>query len=370
MTEILNGIDDLLERGRINHEHAGFLEEAKIKGQRYYFNGAPEMVDRASPSTLNRLLHSPEVLAYLDHARSDGFLDRITQAFEAADKLKIAFVGETIIDEYRYVQGLGKASKEFMLATVEVGSESFAGGVAAAALHGEWAQAECISPAKTIRKTRFVDADFNRKLFDVYSAKKLDLAEYGRTQFRSDLRTAVETSDVVIINDFGHGLFGGVERSMLSEAKFLAVNAQTNAGNFGFNPVTKYTKADFVCVDDPEARLATGMDDAPIEEVIREGLMRKMDCPRVLVTHGRYGSAYREGKTSGSAPAFAISGIDTMGAGDAVMAVTAPLLAAGLDLPAAALVGNVAGAIKVSIVGHRRAVSRAEITQTIEALLA
>jgi bifunctional ADP-heptose synthase (sugar kinase/adenylyltransferase) len=59
-----------------------------------------------------------------------------------------------------------------------------------------------------------------------------------------------------------------------------------------------------------------------------------------------------------------------MGAGDAVMAVTAPLIAAGLDLSSAALVGNIVGAIKVSILGHRRHVERNEIIRTVEALLA
>jgi sugar/nucleoside kinase (ribokinase family) len=70
------------------------------------------------------------------------------------------------------------------------------------------------------------------------------------------------------------------------------------------------------------------------------------------------------------APAFSSGGIDTMGAGDAVMAVTAPLVAAGLPTEIAAFVGNIAGAIKTSIVGHRRHVNRQEIIQTVEALLA
>jgi hypothetical protein len=52
------------------------------------------------------------------------------------------------------------------------------------------------------------------------------------------------------------------------------------------------------------------------------------------------------------------------------MAVTAPLVAAGLDMACVALVGNIVGAIKVSILGHRRHVERQEIIQTLEALLA
>lgn len=322
----------------------------------------------SSSRLINAETFSEQVLAYLDQARQSGFADRIEAAWAKADRLNIAFVGETIIDEYRYVQALGRASKEFMLATVETGAESFAGGIAAASRHGEWSNLRVVSPAKTIRKTRFVDADFKRKLFDVYSAKKLDLSDHARAAFHENLRQAVVECDVVIVNDFGHGLMGGAARGLALGAKFLAVNAQTNAGNYGFNPVTNYPKADFVCVDDPEARLAAGLADAPIAEVI-ETLGCQMECGCFVVTHGRYGSVFSDPHGLGSAPPFCTNGIDTMGAGDAVMAVTAPLVAAGLDLAAAALVGNVVGAIKVSILGHRRHVGRAEWLETVRSLL-
>ena len=68
-------------------------------------------------------------------------------------------------------------------------------------------------------------------------------------------------------------------------------------------------------------------------------------------------------------PAFAANGVDTMGAGDAFLAVAAPLAAVGLPLEMAAFAGNVAGAIKISIVGHRRHVERNELIGTIETLL-
>ena len=58
-----------------------------------------------------------------------------------ADEMEIAFVGESIIDEYRYVRGLGKPSKEFILATVEDHCETFSGGIDAAAKHCEWKHA-------------------------------------------------------------------------------------------------------------------------------------------------------------------------------------------------------------------------------------
>lgn len=322
----------------------------------------------SSSRLINSDTFSDEIVAYLDNARTKGFLPRIIRAFEGADKFKIAFVGEQITDEYRYVRGLGKSSKEMILATVDEGREVFDGGVLAAMKHGEWRDTSLVTAPLTISKTRFVDCDFNRKLFEVYSSANLILSEGQRERFHIDLISALREVDVAIVLDFGHGLMETAERHIAESSKFLAVNAQTNAGNYGFNPVTKYARADYVCVDDPEARLATSMRTETRDEVIRS-LAQLMDCPRFLVTHGKHGSRFCDKSTHCHAPAFSAGGIDTMGAGDAVMAVTAPLIAAGLDLDAAALVGNVVGAIKVGIVGHRRHVGREEIVRTVEALL-
>lgn len=326
----------------------------------------------SSSQLLNTERFSDEICAYLEREKAAGAKDKISAAFERADKKTVLFVGEQITDVYRYVQGLGRASKELMLATVETGHETFDGGVTASAKHGEWRNTATVTCPYPIMKTRYVDVDFNKKLFDVYSAKEVSMLWPERAVFRDNLQDAIAVSDVVILNDFGHGLMGEMERSIIQHAGFLALNCQTNAGNYGFNLVTNYQKAHYVCIDDPEARLAAGMQREPIGNVIGD-IAKNMNCRRFLITHGRYGSDWFHHQTTlqaGRAPALAQGGVDTMGAGDAVMAVTAPLIAAGLDMPSAALVGNVVGAIKVSILGHRRHVGRQEIIQTVEALLA
>ncbi len=329
---------------------------------------------RSSSRLINAEKYPPDTLDYLERCRAAGFLGNITAAFAAADNLAICFVGETIIDEYRYVSALGRPAKEFILAGVEIGSEEFEGGVWAASRHAEWPKVEVItSRANPIRKTRFIEGAGTRKVFETYSARAVDLTERARESLQLRMISAMQKSDVAIVLDFGHGLLGPQERHFAESAKFLAVNAQTNAGNFGFNPVTRYTHADYVCVDDPEARLATGMNAEPIEDVIRYGLAGRINARRITVTNGRNGTTAfdraGEGSRVSHVPAFAFGGVDTMGAGDAFLAVSAPLMAAGLDAEAAAFAGSVAGAIKVSIVGHRRNVGRAELMQTIEGLL-
>lgn len=313
-----------------------------------------------------------ETLTYLDRLRLSGAGDRILAAFEAADQLKLAFVGEAIIDEYRYVMPLGRPVKELCLATVESReAESFQGGVIAACKHAEWKHVTCVTNEHAaLRKTRFVDDAFKRKLFEVYSERDIELNPQQHAALQLAIEEQIKVADVIVVLDFGHGLLGATERLMFERAKFLAVNSQTNTANFGFNRVTNYRQADLVCVDDPEARLATGLQNFPTAHVIM-ALARAIDCRNYLVTNGRNGSysLRKDEPAPKHAPAFSTSGIDTMGAGDAFLAVAAPLVAAGLDLESAAFVGNVAGAIKVGILGHQRPVSRDELIQTIETLL-
>lgn len=326
----------------------------------------------SSSRLINSERFAPDVVEYLDRCRAAGFRDAILNAFDEADKLTVAFVGEEILDEYRYVRGLGRASKELMLAVEHTGTELFEGGVIAAAKHAEWLTSEVVTVSSHVRKTRYVDADFNRKILDVYSDTQLRLSDEQREVFRTRLSKIVKAADVVVAFDFGHGLLLDVDREELNVSHFLAVNSQTNAGNYGFNPVTKYSRADLVCVDDPEARLATSMAEEPIRDVLRYGLSPEISCNCFIVTHGRHGSVYLDldGDDFGITPAFAAGGVDTLGAGDAVMATVAPLVAAGLPLKMAAFVGNVAGAIKTTIVGHRTHVTRQQIVQTVESLLA
>ncbi len=358
---------------RVNESLAREIEAVKSAGGRFHVTRSDKW---SSSRIINGERLGEEAHAYVESARDRGFLDRILAAFDRADKLKIAFVGETIIDEYRYVTPLGKPVKEFCLATVENSqAESFLGGVVAASQHAEWPLVSvCTSNVQPIKKTRFVESSFNRKLFEVYSTREIELYNCERVRFGQSVTKAVSDSDVVVVLDFGHGLIGMEERRAVEHARFLAVNAQTNTGNFGFNPVTRYWEANYVCIDEPEARLATGMQSESLSDVMMQ-IDNEVPNGGLVVTNGRQGCWSLDGSLLNGLgavkhiPAFAQNGIDTMGAGDAFLAVTAPLIAAGLDLEAAALVGNVAGAIKVGIIGHRRHVGRDELLQSVEALL-
>ena len=58
-----------------------------------------------------------------------------------------------------------------------------------------------------------------------------------------------------------------------------------------------------------------------------------------------------------------------MGAGDAYLALTAPCVAAGLAMDVVGLIGGVAGALAVQIVGNQSALEPAAVHQLVRTLL-
>ncbi|MDP7603752.1 MAG: PfkB family carbohydrate kinase [Alphaproteobacteria bacterium] len=192
-------------------------------------------------------------------------------------------------------------------------------------------------------------------------------------QFRAEMLAALECVDWVGISRWGSAEEVISRLKPLTYVKgsdFLAVNAQSNSANHGFNLITRYRQADYVCIDEPEARLATGDRFNELGRLVSDDLSRHIDCRRFAVTHGEKGCVtYRAGDGLHVVPAFTQQVVDTVGAGDAFLAVTAPLAARGVDMETLGIVGNAVGAMKVGIVGHRQSIEKAPLMKYITALL-
>ena len=176
---------------------------------------------------------------------------------------------------------------------------------------------------------------------------------------------------MAIATDFGHGLLDLSSIKVLqSAAKFLAVNTQSNSANMGYNLITKYPRADYVCIDAPEARLAVADRISKIGDIAHRIVGNHVDCQKVIITQGKHGCvAYERDKMVHTIPAVARKVVDTVGAGDAFLAITSPLVAAGGDMAKIGFIGNVVGALKVEIVGHRTSVDRASVIKGLTGLL-
>ena len=119
--------------------------------------------------------------------------------------------------------------------------------------------------------------------------------------------------------------------------------------------ITKYRHADYVVLDELEARLAAHDRDSPIEKIIE-----KLGFKRIVVTLGPNGAIGYDGEFHRS-PGMTKQIVDTMGAGDAFFCVTAPFAAAGAEMPELLRIGNAAGAIKCGVVGHRTSVDKTSL---------
>ena len=357
----------------------------------------------SSSSLVNRYfdIYDPPLRDYLQQVRESGGADRLLRLIDSVQDMHVVLVGDTIIDEYQYVSALGKSSKENIVATLFKNREQFAGGVIAAANHvasfcksveivtalgGDDYPEEFIlahlrpnitlTPIRidgrpTTRKLRFVELGYLHKLFEVYTMNDAPLDESERSTIDRITGERVRNADVVIVTDFGHGMIvPSTIETLVANSKFLAVNAQSNSGNHGYNLITKYPRADYICIDAPEARLAATDKFSDIATVIENGLHGEIDCDNIIVTHGSFGCYPFSVKTGVSrVPAFTKTVVDTVGAGDAFLTITAPLVAAGGNIEDVAFIGNAAGAIKVGIVGHRSSVEKAPLVKFVTALL-
>ena len=279
----------------------------------------------------------------------------IADTINAAAHKNVLFLGETITDVYHFGNAIGMPRKAPIIAMRYSRTETFQGGVIAAARHAEsFCATVHVASARRIVKERYVEESHSRKLFEVYG---------GNESIEVPFMPCLSDYDAVVVTDYGHGMFNAalIER-LCAEARFLAVNVQTNAGNYGFNLATKWPHADYLCMDEVEARLAT----QNLDDVI-EGSVEELACiaPRVAVTLGRDGAI---GTGGVRVPAFRDVTVDTMGAGDAFFAVTAPI-AEDASMEDLLLIGNAAGALKAQVLGHRQAVTKHALLGYLEKAL-
>lgn len=289
---------------------------------------------------------SPEVQLWLDRAA----------------KARITVIGEPILDRYIYVYPLGKSAKENIVTFEPIGTAQFRGGAwivqqdaaqfSALALY----QDEGIAP---ILKQRYVEKTFNTKLFSTI--------ENGHVQQRM-FQPSGDADDVLLIADYGHGLLGPEAIAELCARKtFIAMTVQSNSANWGFNLLTKWPRADYAVVDQNELRLACHDQYGDIERLARMQHER-MGTRVFAVTLGHEGCLVLNGGDAVRSPAVAKHVVDRMGAGDAFLAATATLAWVGAPAEVIAIVGNIAGAIKVGKVGNQP-VTRAEVDRWLKNLL-
>ncbi len=361
-----------------------------------------EDITFSSSALINQYLtHVPDrAREFLGEFLNRHTAEEIIRPLLEASQMRVLIVGETIIDEYAYCEAIGKSGKEPVMVSRYFRSDRFGGGVVACANHvasfcenvdvltflGEGGDQEefvrntlkpGVTPhfrykrsAPTIVKKRYVEQYLSQKMFEIYQINDEALDADQNDEFCRSLESMLPEYDLVIVADYGHGMISSEAiRQLCEKARFLVVNTQSNAGNHGFNTISKYHRADYISLAQREFALETRNGRMSPEEMIRH-VAAKLQCPVVMMTQGRHGSiTYNQTDGFVVTPAFATTVLDRVGAGDAVLCVTALCAAQNTPSDVLGFIGNVVGAEAVNILGNQKFVEKIPLCRHIECLL-
>ncbi|HTF03329.1 MAG TPA: PfkB family carbohydrate kinase [Bacteroidia bacterium] len=372
------------------------LEETAVEsvGGQFYIT---EEILFSSSNLINEHFnpHDDSVQEFLSAFRKKYDVAQVIGEIEKLKNLRVLVIGDTIIDEYHYCRPLGKSSKSPTISSMYLREEVYAGGVLAIANHleqyaGKVELITCLGDHNTQQdlidaklspgverkyffrpdgptptKRRYLDLYMNIKLFEVTFMNDAYIAENLENEIIAHVQKRLPECDLILVSDFGHGLISPrIVKFLEGCGKYLAVNAQTNSNNYGFNYITKYNRADYISIDEKELRLPFGDQYGSIEQLI-EKLKAISHANDIQITLGQQGSVYCRNGAFSRTPAFATRVKDSVGAGDAVLSVTALCAANKVDPEIITFVGNCTGSLAVEIIGNEHPVYKKDLTKFI-----
>lgn len=398
---------DVFAKGQAYKERDQKINERLFKEEKEFYFGKSKIFETSgfsfsSSSIINNFLdiYPVETKAYLKNFGKEYSFEAVVERLNSLKDLRVLLIGDGIIDEYHYCETMGKSPKSQLIVNKYINHETFAGGAFAIANHiaGLCNEVQLLTllgsndskedficnnlkpnvktkffyrgDGPTIVKKRYINQYQKQKLFEINFINDSFIDDDCESDVINYLKSEIPKYDIVLVSDFGHGLITNkIIRTIENISKKVAVNAQTNGANAGYNLITKYHKSSFICLDVPEARLATQEKYADIKDV-GEKILRATNTDLLMITQGSIGSTCFSNKGEiNHTPAFATKVVDVVGAGDAFFAFTAPLVANGMPLDLIPFIGNAVGALAVQIVGNKKPVEKYELLEFIHTLL-
>jgi rfaE bifunctional protein nucleotidyltransferase chain/domain len=335
---------------------------------------------------------------WIKEFRSKYSIELVYDYIDAIDNTKVGIIGEIIIDRYTNCEPLAKSSKDPILAFQIQETQTFMGGILAIADNlKSWVKEVCLFSSlpnhvpqeqssliqeimeienmhvvklenKLIVKHRYVDTSSETRVFETYNFNQECMNLSNKELFQL-LDSHDSEVDIWIVADYGHGLISKEMASKISTLdKFLAVNTQANAGNRGYNTITKYPHADFLSLNGSELQLEL-RDRNPVYELIVPQYMERLKSSYAVVTLGAKGMMIfsKEGYTL--VPAMGSRIVDKVGAGDSVLAIGSILARHGAPIEIIGLVASIVAAHEISQLGHQSSLKIAEIKRAVKGLL-
>ena len=374
------------------------INAVKLHGGSIYFTNE---ITFSSSALINDYFSSfnDEVKDFLNFFKNKNSDQDLFEKIDSFKDKSVMIIGDAIVDEYNYVEPLGQTGKGNILSVNHLYTEKYAGGSIAVANHlanfarkidlvcgigsnddlGNFLKNSSSSNVNcnffktseyTLVKKRYIDQDLN-KYFEVYSSGPSYIEEKVESQVIDFLKENLEKYDLIVVPDFGNGFITNRMARVIQESSgFLAVNTQINSGNRGYHVIGKYQKANYISINEPEARLATHNKIDPIESIANEIKNKITKSDYISITLGKNG-LYSLGKNNDSVrvPALSLGVVDRVGAGDAFLALSSISLASGLTIEESSFIGSIAAAIDVQIVCNKEYVNDIRLKKYISTLL-
>ena len=398
---------DIYAKGQADKDRDRRIHEKIFEKEREFYFGKTKIHETDGFSLSSSEIIKNFLNIYPDETKN--FLKNFSKRYSFQDilerinnlqELKVLLIGDGIVDEYYYCEALGKSTKSHVILNKYLTHEIFAGGAFAIANHvgsicsdvhlisllgSDDSREDFIknnlkpdikakffyrNDGPTIVKKRYINQYLNQKLFEVNYLNDNYINEEIESKVIDYLISAIPSYDIVLISDFGHGFITNkIIRTIKDSSIKFAVNTQTNGANAGYNMITKYHNPTFVCLDEPEVRLAAQERYTDIENITKK-VAKTVNSDYFIVTRGKNGSiGVNRNSEINRTPVFSTKVVDTVGAGDAFFSYTAPCIAQGIPLDLVSFIGNAAGALAVQIVCNKKPVEKYEVLEFIHALL-
>ena len=170
----------------------------------------------------------------------------------------------------------------------------------------------------------------------------------------------IKKNDMVLISDYGHGLFSSKISKILNKTKkFTSVNVQLNSANIGYHSLDKYKKADLLVLNERELRNEFRDKESQIKTLLIKTAKFK-EFRLILVTRGGDGLILLNTKNKKfyECPAFANNIIDKTGSGDIIHAFFSLCVKANIDFELALFISSIAAAEKLKDYANKKVINK------------
>ena len=316
---------------------------------------------------------------------------KVTQLSDYIEKfsnLKIAVIGDLIMDEYIICDPLGMSQEDPTIVVTPIDNEVFIGGAGIVAAHAASLGAEvklisvvgndslCEKANEMLIKANvnpFLIKDEHRQttlkqryrtrektLLRVSHLHQSDINKHIQKIMIDEFRKIIFDIDLLVFSDFNYGCLPDyVVNEMIQLAKenkvFIAADSQSSSQ---IGDISRYRNVDLLTPTEREARIAVRDHNSGLV-VLAEYLRKKTDVKNILLKLGEEGvliHAFIEdepGYLTDQIQALKSNPKDVSGAGDSMLITSAMTLSLGGKIWQAALIGSVAAALQVSRLGNR-----------------